>query len=59
MFQKTGKPCEFPGVEFLKDCSSEKEVCLDALKSSMKRRIVWLWKWNVLKIMTNVVVLIT
>ena len=29
-------------------------------KSSMKRRIVWLWKWDVLKIMTNVVdVLIT
>ena len=32
MFQKTGKPCEFPEVEFLKDCSSEKEVCLDAFK---------------------------
>ena len=32
MFQKTGKPSEFPGVEFLKDCSSEKEVCLDAFK---------------------------
>ena len=41
-FKRQKKPCEFPGVEFLKDCSSEKEVCLDAFKFvyEMSHRVV-------------------